>query len=155
MRVRVSFTGRRVPRADRFPHTTPFSTPPPPRLFKWNCLFFVFISHLESGSHCPSRRWAGAGGAGKEGKETEGRDTSSLRPLLPRHRRSPNWRGTGFSSASRLHNPPLPAACAGWEVGESGDAAQAPLGVGGGGPGEWGAGRRKDPICFPARSEWL
>lgn len=29
----------------------------------------------------------------------------SLRPLLPRHCRSPNWRGTGFSTAFRLHNP--------------------------------------------------
>lgn len=46
-------------------------------------------------------------GQGRAGWGWEGRDTSLsfLRPLLPRHRLSPNWRGTGFSTVFRLHNP--------------------------------------------------
>lgn len=95
MGVWVPFRGREVPRPAQFsPFLTPFPSLPP--------------LDLGSGSRCPFKRQAGPCGAGKEGKETEGRDTSSLRPLLPRHRRSPNWRGTGFSTAFRLHNPLSP-----------------------------------------------
>lgn len=85
-----------------------------------NSLFFTATPYLEHGS--PSKK---GGKGGKEGKETEGRDTSlsSLRPLLPRHRRSPNWRGTGFSTAF-ASKPPLSATDPGWER-ESGGATQA------------------------------
>lgn len=71
----------------------------------FNSLSFTATPYLEHGSL--SKKRAGPGGAGKEGKETEGRDTSlsSLRPLLPRHRRSPNWRGTGFSTAFASTTP--------------------------------------------------
>lgn len=44
------------------PHHPGFSPTP---TFKWNYLFFVLISHLESGSQCPSRRWAGPAGPGR------------------------------------------------------------------------------------------
>lgn len=56
---------------------------------------------LELGSCRPCKRHCPPGGAGKEGREPGGRDTrlGSLHPLLPRHRGSPIWRGTGFSRA--------------------------------------------------------
>lgn len=97
MWAREPLTGRKVPPLAQF---SPF--------LSLNSLSFTPIPQLESGSRCPSKRRAGSRGAGKEGKETEVRDTSSLRPLLPRRRRSPNWRGTGFSTAFRLHNPLSP-----------------------------------------------
>ena len=114
-------------------HPTGFSPPPPlgelscgrgwvsgtpstgskvPRLEVSSFLALSFTATLiwSGGPGSPSKRRAEPGGAGKEGKETEGRDPSlsSLRPLLPRRRRSPNWRGTGFSTAFCLHNPLAP-----------------------------------------------
>lgn len=62
---------------------------------------------LELGSCRPCKRHCPPGGAGKEGREPGGRDTrlGSLHPLLPRHRGSPIWRGTGFSRAALRGSP--------------------------------------------------
>lgn len=103
-------------------------------------LSFIVTSIWSWGPGAPSGGRAGPSGPGKGGKETDGRDSlGSLRPLLPRHRRSPNWRGTGFSTVFCLHSPLSPRLL---QDGRSGGAVQAPLAVY---PGE-GGGCGEDPF---------